>query len=48
MKQFIVMSAMIVLGVFIFNLIAGDGDGSLINVLAGFFRHEIKTRAGVL
>jgi len=44
MKQFIIMSAMIMLGVFIFNLIAGSGEDSLINVLAGLFRQEINAR----
>ena len=47
MKQFIIMSAMIMLGVFLFNLIAGSGEGSLINELAGFFRHEIESKVGV-
>jgi len=46
MKQFIIMSAMILLGIFIFNLIAGDGDDSLLSAIERFFRHEIKTRAG--
>ena len=47
MKEFIIMSAMIMLGVFIYNLIAGDGHDSLINVLERFFRSEIESRAGV-
>ena len=47
MKQLIIMSAMILLGVFIYNLIAGPGDGSLMSGLAGFFRHEIVSRAGI-
>jgi len=47
MKEFIIMSAMIMLGVFIYNLIAGGGEGSLINALSGFFRSEIESRAGV-
>ena len=47
MKQFIIMTAMIMLGVFLFNMIAGGGEGSLVNELAGFFRHEIETKAGV-
>jgi len=44
MKEFIVMSAMIMLGIFIYNLIAGGGDDSLINALSGFFRNEIERR----
>ena len=47
MKEFIVMSAMVMLGVFIYNMIAGGGDGSLINAVSGFFRSEIESRAGV-
>lgn len=47
MKQFIVMTAMIMLGVFMFNLIAGGGEGSMLNELAGFFRREIEAKAGV-
>ena len=41
------MSAMIMLGVFIFNLIAGDSEGSMLNALAGLFRHEIETRGAL-
>jgi len=48
MKEFIIMSAMVMLGVFIYNLIAGNGDDSIINILESFFRQEIKARAGVL
>jgi len=40
------MSAMTILGVFIYNLIAGGGEGSLINALSGFFKSEIASRAG--
>lgn len=42
------MTAMIMLGVFIYNMIAGNGDDSVINLLESLFRQEIKTRAGVL
>ena len=45
MKQFIIMTAMIMLGVLIFNMIAGDGESSLINVLEKVFRNEIESRA---
>jgi len=46
MKQFIVLAAMTMLGVFIYNMIAGDGEDSLINLLEGLFRQEIKVRGG--
>lgn len=48
MKELIIMSAMIMLGVFIYNLIAGGGDDSLINSLSDFFKSEIETRSGLL
>jgi hypothetical protein len=47
MKEFIVMSAMIILGIFICNLIIGNSDDSLLNVLEKFFRSEIDARAGM-
>ena len=47
MKELIIMSAMIMLGIFLYNLIAGDGQDSLMNALARFFRSEIESRAGV-
>ena len=47
MKQFIIMSAMIMLGIFIYNLIAGSGEDSIINALERFFRQEIITRGTV-
>ena len=46
MKQFIVMSAMIVLGIFIYNLIAGDSDNSILSALEVSFRNQIESRAG--
>ena len=46
MKEFIIMSAMIMLGIFIYNLIIGDGPDSVINVLERLFRSEINSRAG--
>ena len=46
MKEFIVMSAMIMLGIFIFNMIAGSGDDSILTALSNFFRSEVETRAG--
>jgi len=47
MKQFIIMSAMTALGIFIYNLIAGGGENSVLSELSGFFRHEIYFRTGV-
>jgi hypothetical protein len=47
MKQFAVMAAMIALGVYIYNLIAGPGDGSVMSELAGFFKTKIESRAVV-
>jgi uncharacterized protein YxeA len=47
MKQIIVMAAMIMLGAFIYNLIAGDGENSLINELGKVWKTEIAYRAGV-
>ena len=48
MKEMIIMMAMVILGIFIFNLIAGSGDDSVLNVLADFFRREIEARAVVV
>jgi len=47
MKEFIIMSAMITLGVFIYNMIAGSGDDSILNALSNFFKSEIEARSGV-
>jgi hypothetical protein len=47
MKQIIIISAMILLGIFIYSLIAGDGDNSLINGLEKFWRAEIGHRANI-
>ena len=38
MKQFIVLMAMIALGIFIYASIAGDGD-SVLNALRALWRH---------
>ena len=45
MKQFIVMWAMIMLGAFIYNLIAG-GENSIMGALEAGFRNQIESRAG--
>lgn len=44
MKQIIVMTAMIVLGIAIFSLIAGEDDSSIINVVKGVWEQEIQMR----
>lgn len=44
MKQLIVMFAMIVLGVTIFNLIAGGDDNSILSVMKGVWEQEILIR----
>jgi hypothetical protein len=44
MKQLIVMVAMIGLGLILFNLIAGDEDGSLISVMSNVWEQEIEHR----
>ena len=40
MKQFIVLMAMIALGLFLYSCIAGD-DGSILSALRGLWRHEV-------
>lgn len=45
MKQLIVMSAMIMLGVFIYGLIAGDGEESLTNAIGKLWKSEISRMA---
>ena len=42
MKQYMVLVSLIALGVFIFNLVAGQGDDSILNALGDFFRGEIE------
>lgn len=44
MKQFIVLTAMIGLGVFICNLIAGPDDGSVMSILKEIWGSEIVIR----
>lgn len=44
MKQLIVMMAMIVLGIAIFNLIAGGDDSSIVSVIKGVWEQEIQMR----
>jgi hypothetical protein len=45
-KQYIVLIGMIALGIFLFQLIAGSGDDSMLSTLEGFFRSEIERNAG--
>jgi len=47
MKQMIVMLAMVVLGIFLYNLIAGKGDDSIAGALSDLWRYEIETRTYV-
>lgn len=42
MKQLIVLLAMIVLGIAIFNFIAGNGDDSIKTTAGDVFRQEIE------
>ncbi|MGI6728144.1 MAG: hypothetical protein ACOX4P_06245 [Anaerovoracaceae bacterium] len=46
MKQLIVMIAMVVLGISIFNLIAGGDEGSIVSVVKGVWGQEIEMRTG--
>ncbi|MDR0356884.1 MAG: hypothetical protein LBH63_00685 [Clostridiales Family XIII bacterium] len=46
MKQYIVLIAMIALGVFLFRLIMGPDDGALMPTMEGFFRSEIERHGG--
>ena len=45
MKQYMVMISLIALGIFIFRLILGPGDGSLLNAIGDVFREEIDRMA---
>ena len=42
MKQYIVLMSLILLGVFIFKLILGSGDGSILSAIGEVFRGEIE------
>ena len=44
MKQIIIMGAMIALGLAIFSLVAGDGEGSIISTLQDVWEGEIFLR----
>lgn len=41
MKQYIILSSLILLGVFISGLIIGPGDDSILSSIADSFRDEI-------
>jgi len=45
MKQLIVLFATITLGVFIYGLIAGDNDESVVNVLADMWQSGLQARS---
>lgn len=45
MKQFIVLSGMILLGVFIYQLILGPGEDSFISLLGRFWKEGLESRS---
>ena len=45
MKQMIIMLAMLLLGIAIYNLIAGEGQGSLLHTMGGIWQEEIRIRS---
>lgn len=44
MKQLIVMAASIMLGLYIFNIIAGGQDESIFSIVKEVWTHEIEAR----
>ena len=44
MKQMIVLAATIMLGVFLYGLIAGPGEGSIYSEVKNVWQHEIDAR----
>jgi hypothetical protein len=44
MKQFIVLIAMLALGLAIYNLIAGPDEGSMLSAVKGIWADEIELR----
>lgn len=44
MKQIIVLTAMVALGISIFKLIAGDGDDSIMHTMKDVWEEEIAMR----
>ncbi|MBQ1907707.1 MAG: hypothetical protein II803_04305 [Firmicutes bacterium] len=44
MKHLIIMIASILLGIFLFDIIAGPGEGSVYSGLRGFWENEIRYR----
>lgn len=45
MKQFIVLFSTIMLGVFIFNLIMGDSDDTILSTVQNLWEGELAMRA---
>jgi len=43
MKQYIVLISMIGLGIFLFALILGPGEGSLVNFMGGSMRKAMES-----
>lgn len=44
MKQLIVMAALIVLGIALFNLIAGEDESSIMSIMKDVWEQEIQMR----
>ncbi len=44
MKQIIVLVAMIAIGIFIFQMVAGDGENSMKSTVKTVWQHEIKEK----
>ena len=44
MKQLIIMLASLLLGIMLFDMIAGPGEGSTYSGLKGFWENEIRYR----
>jgi hypothetical protein len=44
MKQLIVLSSTILLGVFIYGLIMGDSDSSIINAMSSVWEANVEAR----
>ncbi len=44
MKQYIVLISMIMLGIYIFNIVAGEGEGSLNASLKNVWQEQVVVR----
>lgn len=45
MKQFIVLAAMVALGIYIYNVIAGPEPGSIMSSLSGLWLKGVEIRS---